>query len=292
MSSSLATSDLEMIRRQGICLKPGFFSNDEVRTMSASAMLLRDYSVSHSIDARRWILVSPLDAIRKSFKPKGFRALTQLSHVSRTCRFREFASEYLNGDVHLDHVMSIESPPSSEAITPWHTDANSDDEHEDFFSLKFFIYMNDISPENGAFAYLRGSHRAVTIVRRGIFRKEIPFVRTASPHELIEALAREEVRTYVVQEMLPTEVEHLLAQLRLLRDDAPGDASHDLSGPTGTLLVFDDRGVHRGGVPTRGHRSILRYNYVLNAYNTLGGRRSTANRVAKPLLPASLRHHW
>ena len=290
--SRLSADDLEVIHREGICLKPGFFSTNDIRELHDAALRMRDYSVSHSIDARRWILVSPVDAVRKSFKPGGYRAIRHLSRVAEGCGFRDFASRYLSGEVHLDHVMSIESPRSSEAITPWHTDANSDDLHEDFFSLKFFIYLNDISVANGAFAYVRGSHRLVTILRRGIFQRKIPFVRTASPRELIDATEERKVREYLSQEMNPGEIEETLSHLRVLRDDLPGDASHDLAGVAGTLLVFDDRGVHRGGVPTHGHRSILRYNYVLNAYNALGGKRAKANQMVKQLLPSAIRKNW
>ncbi len=290
--AELSTSDIGTIRRDGICLKPQFFSQDEVRELHSTSLRMREYSVSNSKEPRRWILISPIDVIRKSIKPHGYKDIKLLSEVSLRGNFREFASRYMSGEVHLDHVLSIESPPSPKAITAWHTDANSEGLHEDFFTLKFFIYLNDITVDNGAFAYLRGSHRLVTNLRRGINQQMIPYVRTASPRDLLNACEITEVRMYLKEEFSETEIEWLSSELSELKDDQPGDSTYDLAGPAGTLLVFDDRGVHRGGIPTDGHRSILRYCYALNEQVEIGYRHHFVNRFAKQLLPRSIRANW
>jgi len=290
--TELLPSDIEEIRKDGICLKARFFSLDDVRELYKTAMRMREYSISNSKEARRWILVSPVDVLRKSIKPHGYSDIKFLSKVALGSNFRGFATSYMSGAVHLDHILSIESPRSPKAITAWHTDANSEGLHENFFTLKFFIYLNDISVKNGAFAYLRGSHRLVTKLRQGINRKVIPYFRTESPRDVLEACESPTVNSYLKNELSDAELNGLCSQLATLRDDQPGDSSYDLTAPAGTLLVFDDRGVHRGGIPTDGHRSILRYCYVLDEYNEMGYRRQIVNRLAKQILPGSIRKNW
>lgn len=291
-TKELPEHDLEKIRQDGICVKPQFFSDECVRELQKVVQRMREYSLSNSKEARRWILVSPIDVLRKSIKPRGFRDIKYLSDIASDCDFRSFAATYMSGQVHLDHILSIESPQSPQAITAWHTDANSEGLHENFFTLKFFIYLNDISGENGAFAYVRGSHRPVIKLRQGINRQLIPYFRTASPTDLLEACEQREVWAYLKRDISEDQIEELCRQLALLKDDQPGGASYDLSGLAGTLLIFDDRGIHRGGIPMAGPRSILRYSYALNEHNKMGHRRAFVNQVAKRLLVGSIRRNW
>lgn len=91
-------------------------------------------------------------------------------------------------------------------------------------TLKFFVYLNDVSVENGAFACVPGSHRetvllrkqhgnAVTLDNRRITR-ELPVAKFAAPE--------------------PVE------------------------GNAGTLIVFDTDVWHRAGTVSSGHRLVMR----------------------------------
>jgi hypothetical protein len=293
----LQSSDLQTLHRDGICLKPGFFSPKAVSELRETTLRMRPLSMDHRNPARRWLLLGPSYALRKSFNRPLKNDLVYLSGVATSCGFREFSAQYFDESAHLNHIMSIESPRSPKAITVWHTDANSKADNllpSDQFILKFFIYLNDVSPSNGAFAYARGTHRIVTMLRQGMFEKKIPYYKTGLLAELIQAASTPDIAAYLLQRISPQELDTFLHTLNSLSDEKPGDNTHDLSGPAGTLLIFDDRGVHRGGVPEHGDRSILRYNYQHSKYwkKSYTPFKYSLNMACKTLLPRSIGANW
>lgn len=293
----LESEDLEALRSDGICLKTGFFSSDVIAVLRETSLRMRQNSLEHRNPARRWLLLSPSYALRKSVN-RAFRDdLVYLSNVAIGSGFRELAAEYYGEAARLNHIMSIESPRSEDAITVWHTDANSKPDNplpSDVFILKCFIYLNDINISNGAFAYIRGSHKIVTAIREGIFRKTIARCKTGLIPELLEVLASDEAREFLIKQFSGHELDEFSFALSEISEGRFTDGAYSLSGPAGTLLVFDDRGVHRGGVPRDGHRSILRYNYQQSKYwkGAYSPLRYAMNMACKLFLPRSIGRNW
>ena len=223
--------------------------------------------------------------------------LKSLSRIARDDGFRAFSAKYYGREVQLDHIMSIETPKGDEAITPWHTDANFPADKmrpADRFTLKFFIYMNDVGAENGAFAYARGTHRIVTVLREGINEGAFPHFWTARFDEMEKQLATPKVAEYVRTRLRPEEIAFFLETAKRTEYGAATPDDMYLKGPAGTLAVFDDRGMHRGGVPVSGNRSVLRYNYIPTPYwrEQFTWPRYAINRALTSLLPRELQSHW
>jgi hypothetical protein len=233
-----------------------------------------------------------VDGIRKSLNSDSRRAIYQISRVIGDSGFRRSSELFFRAPVELDHIMSIESPVSDEPITKWHTDSNSRSDHPDSFTLKFFIYLNSIDESNGAFAYVRGTQSIVTVIRQGIFEGRVEYVPTGSVAELLTAVSDSAVSKYLNEHVSECDLELFRQNLLELNDQQAGDRRHDLVGPAGTLLVFDDRGVHRGGVPRVGPRSILRVNYMATQFAPSVKSRKLRDDVAKMLLRGPMRNHW
>lgn len=292
MPNELNQLDVDTLKRDGICLKSAFFSHETVGALRTASLSLRAFAPVPKRPSRRWILRSPLDGIRKSLNPGSRRAIYLVSRAVADSGFRRFSELFFGEPVQLDHIMSIESPVSDEPITKWHTDANSISDHPDCFSLKFFVYLNSIDESNGAFAYVRGTQYIVTIVRRGIFEGRIPYFPTGSVTQLLTAISVPAVSEYLNEQVSKRDVEVFRKNLLELDDHQGGDRRHDLAGPAGTLLVFDDRGVHRGGIPRVGPRSILRVNYMATRFAPGTRSRRVRDDLAKKLLMGSMRTHW
>lgn len=283
---------MSTLRTEGICLKSEFFPPEMLGKLRRAATSLREVSQKHPDSSRRWLLLSPVDAVRKSVRSQSRRDLKFISTVAVDSKFRWFAQDFFGDQVHLDHILSIESPVSGAAITPWHTDSNHPKSHPDFFTLKFFIYLNDIEAGNGAFAYLRGTHTTLTRLRQGMFDGSIPYMPHSVVSEILTALKHEDVKRYVLQVVTKAELDRQYSVLERLNDSEPGSPDFDLSGNAGTLLIFDDRGVHRGGIPRTDSRSILRLNYMPSRFAPVGLSNARVNSVARLLLRGSIRAHW
>lgn len=202
---SLTESDLEALKRDGIIKKDHFFSTERVNDIAEAAIRLRDSALPHRKPSRKWILISPFHALKRSIRHQTRNDLKSLSDVALQCGFKRFSSLYFGEPVRLSHIMSIESPVSDEPITPWHTDGNSIETNilpPNRFTLKCFVYLKDVDSNNGAFAYLPKSHRLVVAIRDCIYNGTLPFHETSEVEEIRAACSSPQVLNAVLK-MVP-----------------------------------------------------------------------------------------
>jgi hypothetical protein len=93
--------------------------------------------------------------------------------------------------------------------------------------LKFFVYLNDVGPQNGPHVFVRGSHRlgddrARAILARGYGR--------VSDKEIEEIYGRDSVL--------------------------------EMTGPKGTVFAVDTMGFHKGKLPVSGHRLLAQLEFA------------------------------
>lgn len=295
---ALTESDLEALKREGIIKKERFFSTERVNEIAETTIRLRENALPHRKPSRKWILTSPFHALKRSIRHQTRNDLKYLSDVALQCEFRRFSSLYFGEPVRLSHIMSIESPVLDEPITCWHADANTVPPNVPLppnrFTLKFFIYLNDIDSTNGAFAYIPQSHRLVVAIRECIYNRAIPFHETSEVDELRAACSSPQVLNAVLKMIPQQDIDDFLSATETLIGETEATHEHDLIGPAGTLLIFDDRGLHRGGIPKSSSRSILRYNYLPTPYwnETLSPIRYLLYVASRALLPRSVAAHW
>ena len=297
-SHALSESDLDALRRNGILKKDGFFSADVIRQIADTTIRLRETAQLHEKPSRKWLLTSPFHALIRSLRHQTRNDLKYLSDVALQCGFRRFSSLYFGEPVRLSHIMSIESPVSDEPITCWHTDANTVPPKlplpPNRFTLKCFVYLNDIDSNNGAFAYLPKSHRLVVAIRECIYNRTLPFHETSEVEEIRAACSSPQVLSVVLKMISQQDIDDFLSTTEALISETEATHEHDLTGRAGTLLIFDDRGLHRGGIPKSSNRSILRYNYLPTQYwnETLSPMRYWLYMGSLTLLPRSVAAHW
>lgn len=119
--------------------------------------------------------------------------------------------------------------------------------------LKLFVYLTDVTPQNGPHVFVRGSHRANhpaadAILRRGYVR--VP------DREIAEAFG----------------AENLI----------------EICGLRGTVLLADTRGFHKGKMPIERHRLIAQLFYSCPQFNVHGPRQLLPARI-HPALAAAIK---
>ena len=159
------------------------------------------------------------------------------------------AQEYLGSKPILDHLTmwwttSWNKAPDSQAAQLYHFDMDK------VKFLKFFMYITDVGPQNGAHCFIKGSHRSdgipLTLLERGYSR-----------------ISDDDVRKYY----------------------RPEDFI-EITGPRGTILAEDTRGLHKGKLIETGDRLV----FELEFSNSLFGSDRKALTVSKGP-PAGIRHH-
>lgn len=126
-----------------------------------------------------------------------------------------------------------------------HRDASGGD-------LKVIIYMTDVGPGDGPFAYAVGSNR-MTISSFDDLLCE------ANDHNGLSSTDAEARRLFAA---LPARLRQKCAFGNDLTDDtseasAIADALWSITGPAGSIVAFDTKGIHRGGMVTDGSRRVL-----------------------------------
>jgi hypothetical protein len=104
----------------------------------------------------------------------------------------------------------------------WHRDGNERS------SVKVFLYVNDVTPENGPLEYVRGTHHG------------------GPRHDLLRGRSGR------------IEDDEMAAQI-------PDDQVFHAMGPAGTVVIFDSGGLHCGSRVRHGDRRVAKMTYSSNA---------------------------
>ena len=126
-----------------------------------------------------------------------------------------------------------------------HRDASGGD-------IKAIIYMSDVELDNGPFAYVRGSHR----MRMSVTDDHIAETNDSN------GLAGTDPTSRLLFAALPSRLRQKGSFSNDVPDGSPlaGELLGSLwsiTAPRGSVVVFDTKGVHRGGMVMRGERRVI-----------------------------------
>ncbi|MES2779034.1 MAG: phytanoyl-CoA dioxygenase family protein [Bacteroidota bacterium] len=159
--------------------------------------------------------ISPVQSYQSILLRKGLN--TQLGNIA----FAYFKEHALLR--YADYWLSIPVPVTERNYSQnWHRDP------EDQRILKVFVYLNDVTHNNGAFEYIKGSH-------------------LNGPYNSVFPYDEKHPNNY------PDEHE--------LRKQISPDAFTVNEGKKGTVIICDTHGFHRGGYCKTGDRWLMTYMY-------------------------------
>lgn len=127
----------------------------------------------------------------------------------------------------------------------FHRDASGGD-------LKAIVYLSDVQPSNGPFGFVLGSHR-LPISRWG------DFICEANDHNGLAHTDPISRRRFAA---LPARFRQKGAFGNDLPDEYPASreivgATWSITGPKGSIVLFDTKGIHRGGMVEQGERRVI-----------------------------------
>jgi hypothetical protein len=196
----------------------------------AEALALRDELLTHLASGRN--VDFPGGAYSRFWDGRAYdQGVRRIYHVDRLVH-------RLTGFRHDPFVLKLAhayygAPFHSGALVYQHnlqSNRHTRSYHVDVFGKEFkaFLYLDDVTDENGPFTYLKGTHRShLTRLRRQM---------TARPGMLPTSFSQEDLGRLVNREVR-------------------------VCGPAGTLILADVRGIHRGSPQIERDRSVL-VNYL------------------------------
>ena len=180
-----------------------------------------------------------------------------------------FARSFFESQVKLKFIDAYYSKKSDSAILPWHTDQAYHGEKnvinfnnpKNFF-LKVFIYLTDVSANNGCMSYVPGSHKLGYAIRKAIYEKKIPYQPYWSLKDFKKIL-KDNLSFFESFIDEPQLIRNFFNDTNELENDVNNSNKNSFcySAKAGSAIIFDEGGVHQGSKPQYNDRMVLRYLY-------------------------------
>jgi len=155
------------------------------------------------------------------------------------------SKQYNVKDVVIDRIIVSKSTVSDKPVTLWH----ADQQDEGRKSFKFMLYLSDTNGDNGAFSYVKGTQNLVHDI-----------VSKAAP----EGIANTDLHSFeqisgAIEKLGNLDQKQELDNMRAhIKGDCVSDDHYSISAGKGSALLFDTRGIHRGGCVRKEERLLIR----------------------------------
>ena len=203
------------------------------------------------------------------FEFNQIRIASILKKIAEELKLRQIAEKIFNTSVQLHMIDSYYSEKSDKNIIDWHCDMshsgsrslNFKEHNLNRASIKFFFYMTDVQSSNGCLAYIPYSHHVVKALFLLIRDKKIEY----KPYWQLEDLRRQVLKSPtkdLIENFIGVEKLNIfLNNSKFIEGQKKDTFEFDLQMNKGSVIIFDEFGVHRGSMPSKNSRLVLRFFY-------------------------------
>jgi hypothetical protein len=258
---------IETVKKNGIVKIKNFLSDTELGELQT---IIRYYSAPKSSKNSYWpttykhllYKILKLDFIKFKFSLK-------ILNFEKKKNLSALANQFYNKKSYLKFIDAYYSPISNKNIINWHTDqayhGNLNPKkyvNPDHFFLKIFIYLTDVTSQNGCMSYIPESHKIGYAIRKGIFENKIaykPYWHLNDFRKIITESDNSEFFSDYFKDQ-----EHILKDFLRKTENISNNLDtkeFDYSLKAGSAIIFDEGGVHKGSKTLEQDRMILRYIY-------------------------------
>ena len=249
------------VREQGVSSVPGFLSATnfkKVYEILGKNLSPKGGKTSHlpisSISYLIKVLKFDFLAIKKS---------SVLKKVAKELNLNELVNNILGKKTKLLDIDSYLSIKSSKNVLEWHCDKAYNGDlnpktviNPNLRSIKFFIYLTNVASNNGCMSYIPKTHKIAYEIRKGIYNKEISY----QPYWSLKDF-RNIVKNNInfLHKKIDSEIIENFLKNSEFEDSMNASNKYDYNATAGTMIVFDEGGIHRGSKPSLNDRMIIRY---------------------------------
>jgi ectoine hydroxylase-related dioxygenase (phytanoyl-CoA dioxygenase family) len=203
-----------------------------------------------------------------NFKIIGFLNSLKLISLSKKLKLKELSEEILRKPAKLTSIDSYFSPISSNKVFDWHCDQAYSGElqpkkflNPDHAAIKYFIYLTDVSKNNGCLGYLPQSHKILYFLKLGILNGEIKYKPYWRLNDLRNILNNDDYKNYLEKKIGSESIVKFLEQSDFIINHPHDTYEYDFNLKKGDALIFDESGVHRAAETLKTDRLVLRFIY-------------------------------
>lgn len=255
----------EQVQKNGFFKINNFFDYKDFDKLQS---ILKKYHVQKGGSASQFPL-SIKSYLIKFFKLEFLKIYDAvlLKKISKKYNFQNISKKIFNEQTILHNIDTYYNNVSEEPVLDWHCDLSNKSTikqnlilNPKMVSIKFFIYLTDVSTDNGCLSYIPGSHKIVKEVGRLIFTKDIEYKNYWSLNNLVKFAEEEIVKEKLIKNLGQNDVDDFFEKAAKILDENKNDF-YDIPMKKGGMIIFDEYGVHRGSKTKFTPRSVIRYFY-------------------------------
>jgi len=153
----------------------------------------------------------------------------------------------------------------------WHTDKMMSKNLNDN-KLIFFVYLDDVDEKSGSMGYIKGSHKIIYHLKKGLISKKLSITSSRDDNKLpldganfsipfLKSLVEDKINyNYLIQSLNNKfKVDYFLEKLQIIIDNKKETNEFFFKMNKGDAIVFDQSGIHGGSEVANNQRSVLRF---------------------------------
>ena len=191
-----------------------------------------------------------------------------LKKIAKDLQLKEIAEQVFDNEVKLAMIDSYYSERSNKHIIDWHCDqAYNGELHPKRFNninagaIKFFFYMTNAESANGCLGYIPYSHHIGKTLSSLIIEKKIEYKPFLKLKDLRAQVSTNPARDLIINRIGIEKLDIFLNNSKFIEEESKDTFKFDFEMNKGGVVIFDEFGVHRGSMPSKNSRLILRFFY-------------------------------
>jgi len=201
------------------------------------------------------------------FDISSIKSSLVLEKIAKKLELKKIAESFFNSKAHLHMIDSYYSPISNKNVIDWHSDMTFDPKINykiNNASLKFFFYLTDVQSDNGCLAYVPYSNYITKAVANLILQKKIEPTSYWNLIELRNLVLSNNNKNLVLNIVGEEKLNSFIKNTEFIEDKNKDTKKFDIEMKKGGVIIFDEFGIHRGAMPSKTPRQVLRFFYRKN----------------------------
>ncbi len=252
------------IKNEGFYFIPDFISENEVRDIKKRLVKTKISKGKGSgitfYNGKRVILNHLLN-----FKIRTFFEALYFINSKINKKFVDIANKTIE-ESYLRRIDSYISPIDDKPIIDWHNDTSYSGaalpkknlHHPNFFKLRFFLYLTNVSYKNGSLALIPKSHIIVSALTQLFYENIIKYEPYWDLKSFLKLISKKEIKNKICNIIGQREYDDFLFNANFINKNNDTN-TFDIESKAGGLIIFDDRVFHRGSSCLITDRSVMRF---------------------------------
>ena len=257
--------NIEQLKDKGFLTIKNFLDKKEVEKIVNRLKEVPLENIGHG-DQRGYFPVTAKAKLAKFLK-LDFKSLitsSMLIKMAEKLELKKIAENFFKSDVNLHMIDSYYSPVSKEPCIDWHSDMTFKpgiNYNINIASLKFFFYLTDVQSKNGCLAYVPYSNVITKAVAELIVSKKIKYSPYWDLQKLRDLVLSKDNLNQILNVTGEEKFEKFIENTKFIENKDKDTEKFDLEMGRGGVVIFDEFGVHRGSMPSKTSRQVLRIFY-------------------------------